>query len=63
MNQTPGKNHLTTLDILIELRGWLADNVEMQAEPAIVAHLPSGYQLTQSDCVDAIDALLHQLRH
>ncbi|HHQ4705861.1 TPA: hypothetical protein ACSP3G_004329 [Aeromonas hydrophila] len=46
MNQTPGKNHLTTLDILIELRYWLADNVEMQAEPAIVAHLPNGYQLT-----------------
>ena len=64
MNQTPGKNHLTTLDILIELRCWLADNVEMQAEPAIVGHLPSGYLLTQSDCVEAIDALLlHQLRH
>ena len=47
MNQTPGKNHLTALDILLELRCWLADNVEMQAEPAIVA----------------IDALLHQLRH
>ena len=47
MNQTPGKAHLTTLDILLELRCWLADNVEMQAEPAIVA----------------IDALLHQLRH
>ena len=62
MNQTPGKTHLTTLDILLELRGWLADNIEMQAEPAIVAHLPSGYQLTQSDCVEAIDALLHQLR-
>lgn len=26
MNQTPGKNHLTTLDILIELRCWLTDN-------------------------------------
>ncbi|PKQ73466.1 hypothetical protein AOX56_21420 [Aeromonas sobria] len=63
MNQTPGKPHLTAIDILIELRCWLADNVEMQAEPAIVAHLPSGYQLTQSDCVEAIDALLHQLRH
>ena len=63
MTLTLGKSHLTTLDILLELRGWLADNVEMQAEPAIVAHLPSGYQLTQSDCVDAIDALLHQLRH
>ena len=62
MNQTSGKDHLTTLDILIELRCWLADNVEMQAEPAIVAHLPSGYQLTQSDCVEAIDALLHHLR-
>ncbi|MBL0600236.1 hypothetical protein [Aeromonas jandaei] len=63
MNQTSGKDHLTTLDILIELRCWLADNVEMQAEPAIVAHLPNGYQLTQSDCVEAIDSLLHQLRH
>ncbi len=63
MTPTPGKSHLTTLDILIELRCWLADNVEMQAEPAIVAHLPNGYLLTQSDCVDAIDALLHQLRH
>ena len=63
MNQTPGKNHLTTLDILIELRCWLEDNVQMQAEPAIVAHLPNGYQLTQSDCVEAIDALLHHLRH
>ncbi|HDO1318792.1 MULTISPECIES: hypothetical protein [Aeromonas] len=62
MTLTPGKSHLTTLDILLELRGWLADNVEMQAEPAIVAHLPNGYQLTQSDCVEAIDALLHQLR-
>lgn len=63
MTPTPGKSHLTTLDILIELRCWLADNVEMQAEPAIVAHLPNGYLLSQSDCVDAIDALLHQLRH
>ena len=62
MNLPPGKSHLTALDILIELRGWLADNVEMQAEPAIVAYLPNGYQLTQSDCVEAIDALLHQLR-
>lgn len=63
MNQTPGKPHLTALDILIELRCWLEDNVEMQAEPAIVAHLPNGYQLTQADCVEAIDALQHQLRH
>ena len=63
MNQTLGKNHLTTLDILIELRCWLEDNVQMQAEPAIVAHLPNGYQLTQADCIEAIDALLHQLRH
>jgi len=47
MNLTPDKSHLTALDILLELRCWLADNVEMQAEPAIVA----------------IDALLHQLRH
>ncbi|MFQ2274745.1 hypothetical protein [Aeromonas hydrophila] len=63
MNQTLGKNHLTTLDILIELRCWLEDNVQMQAEPAIVAHLPNGYQLTQADCIEAIDTLLHQLRH
>ncbi|MGE6164421.1 hypothetical protein [Aeromonas media] len=42
MNLPPGKGHLTTLDILIELRGWLSDNVEMQAEPTIVAHLPNG---------------------
>ncbi|HDO1324250.1 TPA: hypothetical protein P2R04_001192 [Aeromonas veronii] len=63
MTLTPGKTHLSALDILLELRNWLADNVEMQAEPAIVAHLPSGYLLTQSDCVEAIDALLHQLRH
>ena len=62
MNLIPNKAHLTALDILIELRCWLADNVEMQAEPAIVAHLPNGYLLTQSDCVEAIDALLHQLR-
>ena len=27
MNQTPGKSHLTALDILIELRCWLADKV------------------------------------
>ncbi|WP_194758946.1 hypothetical protein [Aeromonas hydrophila] len=46
MNLTPGKTHLTALDILIELRCWLADNVEMQAESAIVAHLPNGYLLT-----------------
>ncbi|WP_265420807.1 hypothetical protein [Aeromonas salmonicida] len=63
MNLPPGKAHLTALDILLELRCWLADNVEMQAEPAIVAHLPSGYLLTQADCIEAIDALLHQLRH
>ncbi|MGE6162424.1 hypothetical protein [Aeromonas salmonicida] len=63
MNLVPGTSHLTALDILIELRGWLADNVQMQAAPAIVAHLPSGYQLTQADCIEAIDALLHQLRH
>ena len=59
----PSKSHLTTLDILIELRGWLQDNSQQQAEPAIVAHLPNGYQLTQADCVEAIDALLHRLRH
>ncbi|MDH1505244.1 MULTISPECIES: hypothetical protein [Aeromonas] len=63
MTLTPGKTHLTALDILIELRCWLADNVEMQAEPAIVAHMSNGYLLTQSDCVEAIDVLLHQLRH
>ena len=63
MSLTPDKTHLTALDILLELRCWLEDNVQMQTEPAIVAHLPNGYQLTQSDCVDAIDALLHQLRH
>ncbi|MCS3791231.1 hypothetical protein [Aeromonas hydrophila] len=62
MNLSPGKTHLTTLDILVELRNWLADNIEIQAEPAIVAHLPNGYQLTQDDCIEAIDALLHQLR-
>ncbi len=62
MSLTPDKTHLTALDIILELRCWLADNVEMQAEPAIVAHLPNGYQLTQSDCVEAIDALLHHLR-
>ncbi|MDM5064998.1 hypothetical protein OB934_19640 [Aeromonas salmonicida] len=63
MNFIPGKAHLTALDILLELRGWLEDNAQMQAEPAIVAHLPNGYQLTQADCIEAIDALLHQLRH
>ncbi len=63
MNRSPDKSNLTALDILLDLRGWLADNVEMQAEPAIVAHLPNGYQLTQADCVEAIDALLHHLRH
>ncbi|MFM4921200.1 hypothetical protein [Aeromonas dhakensis] len=63
MTPTPGKTYLTALDILIELRCWLEDNVQMQAEPAIVAHLSNGYQLTQADCIEAIDALLHQLRH
>ena len=63
MNQTPGKTHLTALDILIELRCWLEDNVQMQAEPAIVAPRPHGYLLTQAACIEAIDALLHQLRH
>ncbi|MFM5557739.1 MULTISPECIES: hypothetical protein [Aeromonas] len=62
MNLPPGKNHLTALDILLELRCWLADNVEMQAEPAIVAHLPNGYLLTQADYIEVIDVLLHQLR-
>ncbi|ELI6422795.1 hypothetical protein RRM51_002215 [Aeromonas veronii] len=63
MSLPPDKTHLTTLDILLELRCWLADNVEMQAEPAIVAHMSNGYLLTQADCIEAIDALLHQLRH
>ena len=63
MNLPLGKTHLTALDILIELRCWLADNVEMQTEPAIVAHLPNGSPLTQADSIEAIDALLHQLRH
>ncbi|WP_421263959.1 hypothetical protein [Aeromonas sp. 600527] len=63
MNIPPGKSHLTVLDILIELRCWLEDNVQMQAEPAIAAHLPNSYLLTQSDCIEAIDSLLHQLRH
>ena len=62
MNIPSSKTHLSALDILIELRGWLADNVEMQAEPAIVAHLPNGYLLTQADCIEVIDVLLHQLR-
>lgn len=60
---TPGKSHLTAIDILIELRGWLEDNTQQQAEPAIVAHLPNGYQLTQADCIEAIDAVLYRLRH
>ncbi len=63
MTLTPGKNPLTALDILLELRCWLEDNVQMQAEPALVAHLPNGSLLTQSDCVEAIDTRLHQLRH
>ncbi|MGL4887837.1 MAG: hypothetical protein ACRC4V_16140 [Aeromonas veronii] len=63
MNPIPGKTHLTNIDILIKLRCWLADNIDMQAEPAIVAHLPNGYLLTQADCIEAIDALLYQLRH
>ncbi|QLH68511.1 hypothetical protein HXV88_19730 [Aeromonas veronii] len=63
MTLTPGKTHFTALDILIELRCWLADNVEMQTDPAIVAHLSNGYLITQADCIEAIDALLHQLRH
>ncbi|WP_323883484.1 hypothetical protein [Aeromonas caviae] len=63
MSMAPGRSHLTAIDILIELRGWLEDNTQMQAEPAIVAHLPNGYQLTQTDCVEAIDAVLYRLRH
>ncbi|MGN5130962.1 hypothetical protein ACTG13_15250 [Aeromonas hydrophila] len=62
MNLTSAKSHLTALDILIELRCWLTDNVEMQAEPTIVAHQPNCYRLTQADCIEAIDAQLHQLR-
>ena len=62
MSLTPDKTYLTALDIILELRCWLADNVEMQADPAIVAHLPNGYQLTQADCIEVIDVLLHQLR-
>ncbi|MGN5107609.1 hypothetical protein ACTG18_04685 [Aeromonas hydrophila] len=61
MSLPPDKTHLTALDILIELRCWLEDNVQMQAEPAIVAHLPNSYLLTQADCIEAIDALLHRL--
>ncbi|MDU7582393.1 hypothetical protein [Aeromonas sp.] len=39
MTLTPGKSHLTAFDILLELRCWLADNVEMQAEPALLTYL------------------------
>ncbi|WP_219295939.1 hypothetical protein [Aeromonas veronii] len=46
MNLVPGTSHLTALDILLDLRFWLADNVKMQADPAIVAHPPNGYLLT-----------------
>ncbi|MDQ1885334.1 hypothetical protein RA180_15200 [Aeromonas salmonicida] len=63
MNMAPGKSHLTAIDILIELRGWLEDNCQMQVEPAIVAHLSNGYLLTQANCVEAIDAVLYRLRH
>jgi hypothetical protein len=31
MNLILGKAHLIVLDILIELRGWLDDNIQMQA--------------------------------
>lgn len=58
-----GKSHLTAIDTLIELRGWLEENTQQQTEPAIVAHLPNGYLLTQGDCIEAIDELLHQLHH
>ncbi|HHQ4572949.1 MULTISPECIES: hypothetical protein [Aeromonas] len=50
MNQTPGKSHLTALDILLELRCWLEDNVEMQADPAIVAPCLTA---TSSPCLTA----------
>ncbi len=60
MNLTSAKSHLTALDILIELRCWLTDNVEMQAEPTIVAHQPNCYRLTQADCIEAIDAQLQK---
>ena len=47
MNQTSGKDHLTTLDILLELRCWLEDNVQMQV---------SQLQLSWLTCLTAINS-------
>lgn len=52
---------LSALEILSELKEWLSDNCYMQSEPPIVAYLADGSEITQIDCINAINTVLGQL--
>lgn len=54
-------DNMTAFKTLVELRAWLSDNCYMQAEPATVSYTEDGKEITQVDCIEAIDVILKQL--
>lgn len=54
-------DNITVFKTLVELREWLSDNCYMQAEPSVVSYLEDGEEITQMDCIEAIDIILKQL--
>lgn len=48
----------TTMEIISELRWWLEDNVDQQADPPRVHDFDDGTILTQGDCVNTLTNLL-----
>lgn len=52
---------ITALKTLVELREWLSDNCYMQSEPSIVSYLEDGKEITQMECIKAINVILKQL--
>lgn len=54
-------DNITVFKTLVELREWLSDNYYMQAEPSVISYLEDGEEITQMDCIEAIDVILKQL--
>ena len=52
---------ITALKTLVELREWLSDNYHMQSEPSIISYLEDGKEITQMECIKAINVILKQL--
>lgn len=52
---------ITAIKTLVELREWLSDNCYMQSEPSIVSYLEDGKEITQMECIKAINVILKQL--